>query len=388
MAEMECQRFFALSKRVPKDVKRFCGICRQHGVLEETRGHTCGFKDCTCNKCQLVRTRRQIMSQQIRLRRAQDKRFQRTNEPAKADVIPIRLVNDELASIIASKTQIGLPTTQDELFMDTKSMCYFCQKCKNHEVLVWKKQHKRQCPFTDCTCEKCELIETRRRLDQHMKKRKASLKAAELAEMSASQSEVSLPPKILEIPSTPDQPSAFSPVQHDTLKVEDAFHQQKPMFAVTPKTEIFNSQASSPILNTANLFVPSSFNSTQFSLASTMSNNFQPPTSAPFQLLSNEFLNAAIANLNAKQASQFLPQQQSDVFQMIKTVSPPISFTQTYSTQMAQESMMTVVSHQQFVSTTPPMTFVQQPAFMDLNACGFKSFKELEQLLMMQHQMH
>jgi hypothetical protein len=50
MAETECQRFFALSKRVPKDVKRYCGICRQHGVMLETRGHICTFKDCNCNK--------------------------------------------------------------------------------------------------------------------------------------------------------------------------------------------------------------------------------------------------------------------------------------------------------------------------------------------------
>ncbi|KAI6212370.1 DM (Doublesex/MAB-3) Domain family [Aphelenchoides besseyi] len=148
---MEGQKFFALGKRVPKDVKRFCGICRQHGVLEETRGHVCSFKDCQCNKCDLVRTRRLIMSQQIRLRRAQDRRFQRTNEPTQADVFP---------------------TGDKELILDAKSMCYFCQKCKNHEILVWKKQHKRQCPFTNCPCEKCELIETRRRLDQHIKKRK------------------------------------------------------------------------------------------------------------------------------------------------------------------------------------------------------------------------
>uniref|UniRef100_A0A915N5N0 DM domain-containing protein n=1 Tax=Meloidogyne javanica TaxID=6303 RepID=A0A915N5N0_MELJA len=29
-------------------------------------------------------------------------------------------------------------------------------------------QHKRQCPFTNCSCDFCELIETRRRLDQHL----------------------------------------------------------------------------------------------------------------------------------------------------------------------------------------------------------------------------
>ncbi|KAI6217738.1 Doublesex-and mab-3-related transcription factor 3 [Aphelenchoides besseyi] len=138
--------------------KRFCGICRQHGVVEETRGHVCSYKNCQCNKCEMVRTRRQIMSQQIRLRRAQDKRFQRTNEPTQADVIPIKQTDDE--------------STVKEPVVDSKSMCYFCQKCKNHEILVWKKQHKRQCPYTNCPCDKCELIETRRRLDQHMKKRK------------------------------------------------------------------------------------------------------------------------------------------------------------------------------------------------------------------------
>uniref|UniRef100_A0A0M3INF8 DM domain-containing protein n=1 Tax=Ascaris lumbricoides TaxID=6252 RepID=A0A0M3INF8_ASCLU len=29
--------------------------------------------------------------------------------------------------------------------------------------------HKRYCRFADCTCEQCELIETRRKLDQHLK---------------------------------------------------------------------------------------------------------------------------------------------------------------------------------------------------------------------------
>jgi hypothetical protein len=83
------------------------------------------------------------MSQQIRLRRAQDKRFQRTNEPQKADVVPIKLVNEELASIIIATSAAGsqaiVPSSPDELLTDARNMCYFCQKCKNHEILVWKK---------------------------------------------------------------------------------------------------------------------------------------------------------------------------------------------------------------------------------------------------------
>jgi hypothetical protein len=164
--DVECQRFFAFSKRVPKDVKRYCGICRQHGLLLETRGHVCAYKDCVCSKCELVRTRRQVMSQQIRLRREQDKRFQRTTEPTEADVIPMKETN--------ALHTIEDGTNMQELLLDVKNMCYFCQKCKNHEILVWKKHHKKACPFSDCHCEHCDLIETRRKLDQHIKSRKRS----------------------------------------------------------------------------------------------------------------------------------------------------------------------------------------------------------------------
>ncbi|KAI6186015.1 hypothetical protein M3Y98_00087100 [Aphelenchoides besseyi] len=214
MSETECQKFFALSKRVPKDVKRFCGICRQHGVVEETRGHVCSYKDCQCNKCEMVRTRRQIMSQQIRLRRAQDKRFQRTNEPTQADVIPIKQTDDE--------------QSVKETVVDSKSMCYFCQKCKNHEILVWKKQHKRQCPYTNCPCDKCELIETRRRLDQHMKKRKQS----QTSGSTDDENESSHSPKSQRL-STPEV--SQSPQSQSGMK--DQFTTQRPHFS-PPISEI------------------------------------------------------------------------------------------------------------------------------------------------------
>lgn len=51
-------------------------MCKQHGVFVETRGHTCEYRSCECEQCDLVRKRREIMSTQIRLRREQDKKFQ------------------------------------------------------------------------------------------------------------------------------------------------------------------------------------------------------------------------------------------------------------------------------------------------------------------------
>ncbi|VDK50180.1 unnamed protein product [Anisakis simplex] len=70
------------------------------------------------------------MSTQIRLRRAQDKKFQRTSEPTEADVIPMN-------------------------------------RCDSGGEKI--SDHKRHCRYAECTCEQCELIETRRKLDQHLK---------------------------------------------------------------------------------------------------------------------------------------------------------------------------------------------------------------------------
>ena len=75
------------------------------------------------------------MSQQIRLRRAQDKRFQRTTEPEEADVVPI-LTAGGGGGGPEDTNEAGFTKQQ---LMDAKNMCYFCQKCKNHGILVWKK---------------------------------------------------------------------------------------------------------------------------------------------------------------------------------------------------------------------------------------------------------
>uniref|UniRef100_A0A915LNC6 Uncharacterized protein n=1 Tax=Meloidogyne javanica TaxID=6303 RepID=A0A915LNC6_MELJA len=96
--------------------------------------------------CNLVRSRRLVMSQQIRLRRAQDKRFQRTDRPEEADVIP--LLTPQFQQQLEHSTSPQQPTNglivddeiqQQMLDINGKNMCYFCQKCKNHGVLVWKK---------------------------------------------------------------------------------------------------------------------------------------------------------------------------------------------------------------------------------------------------------
>lgn len=88
------------------------------------------------------------MSQQIRLRRAQDKRFQRTTEPEEADVVPLVSTTANAAGgggrSSTSTTEdgdngSGAVDVQQQLLLEARNMCYFCQKCKNHGILVWKK---------------------------------------------------------------------------------------------------------------------------------------------------------------------------------------------------------------------------------------------------------
>ncbi|VBB32953.1 unnamed protein product [Acanthocheilonema viteae] len=160
--EKNCHRYFAVSKKMPKDVKRHCGMCRQHGMLVETRGHHCKRKNCNCLRCLLIRQRRKIMSTQIRIRRAQDKIFQRTSELTQATITPQNYFdkNDTTTYHLRNATKTNTIT---------QNQCYICQKCKNHGVLVWKKEHKRHCLYANCKCDQCELIEKRRKLDQILK---------------------------------------------------------------------------------------------------------------------------------------------------------------------------------------------------------------------------
>ncbi|CAD6197335.1 unnamed protein product [Caenorhabditis auriculariae] len=158
--DADCQRFFGYGKKIPKNVKRHCGICRQHGITVETRGHSCPMKGCNCTKCDLIRRRRSIMSTQIRLRREQDKKFQRTTDANEADVVPLLSTSSETTTV-----------KQDDA---NANMCYFCQKCKNHGVLSWKKDHKKVCEYANCHCEQCDLIDSRRALDRHIKQEKAA----------------------------------------------------------------------------------------------------------------------------------------------------------------------------------------------------------------------
>uniref|UniRef100_A0A914YZR0 DM domain-containing protein n=1 Tax=Panagrolaimus superbus TaxID=310955 RepID=A0A914YZR0_9BILA len=45
---------------------------------------------------------------------------------------------------------------------------YYCQRCLNHGQLEPRKNHKSECRFASCTCQKCILVEKRRVLNSQL----------------------------------------------------------------------------------------------------------------------------------------------------------------------------------------------------------------------------
>ncbi|KJH41301.1 DM DNA binding domain protein [Dictyocaulus viviparus] len=50
---------------------------------------------------------------------------------------------------------------------DSKKI-YFCQRCLNHGSRLPRKNHKCECPYADCKCEFCFLVEKRRQLNSQL----------------------------------------------------------------------------------------------------------------------------------------------------------------------------------------------------------------------------
>lgn len=49
-----------------------------------------------------------------------------------------------------------------------KDKQYYCQRCTNHGVYLPRKNHKPECRFKECTCDKCIMVEQRRQYNNEL----------------------------------------------------------------------------------------------------------------------------------------------------------------------------------------------------------------------------
>lgn len=215
-------------------------------------------------------------------------------------------------------------------------------------------QHKRQCPFTNCPCDKCELIETRRRLDQHMKKRRAA----------AASPEPSKQPRV----ETPEPPKE-APVQ-----VEAAFGHRRPLFAPASPEE-------KPAGGFQTLCIPVFVPVPAVSAAA--------PVDAS-RLSTTELLQRAAAQHLAAHAPALPPPAAPPTF-LLAANPPPALFSVPSSASSSPPALIGVHEQPPPMLVDPVMAqLLQSTPTLDFSSCasGISNFRQLEQFLTLRTSQH
>ncbi|VDD97256.1 unnamed protein product [Enterobius vermicularis] len=125
----------------------YCQRCLNHGLEVKRKNHKaeCTYRYCVCNDCQMVDRRRELNSRLLQ--------FDNVTPPASGSADPVSNVtaffNDISSSPQTSKGKERRPN---------------CQRCAQHSVMARLKGHKRCCPFRDCSCAKCQVVQERQKL--------------------------------------------------------------------------------------------------------------------------------------------------------------------------------------------------------------------------------
>eukprot|EP00108_Taenia_solium_P004495 TsM_001167900 transcript=TsM_001167900 gene=TsM_001167900 len=192
-----------------------CRKCKAHGQAVPVKRHkrACPYLQCRCLKCRLVDQGRKVVARQIALYR--DQKGHSGNSGGSANATHSRASRDyssrpRLASL-RSNPLIQLPLPR-ELRIDGARVLPslmtpavkvngqaaiggrtvagpHCRRCRNHNVAVTWKGHKKSCPYRNCPCDPCRLINVRKDTEKTLRdmagiEEKSVLPAALLAEES------------------------------------------------------------------------------------------------------------------------------------------------------------------------------------------------------------
>uniref|UniRef100_A0A0M3IJL7 DM domain-containing protein n=1 Tax=Ascaris lumbricoides TaxID=6252 RepID=A0A0M3IJL7_ASCLU len=128
----------------------YCQRCLNHGLEVKRKNHKaeCVYRFCVCTDCQansMVDRRRELNSRLMQIEEA--------SSPHSTAI-----ENSIEATSASSEPPLSPHPVKG------KERRPNCQRCAQHSVQARLKGHKRCCPFRDCLCAKCQVVQERQKL--------------------------------------------------------------------------------------------------------------------------------------------------------------------------------------------------------------------------------
>nr|CDS33635.1 doublesex and mab 3 transcription [Hymenolepis microstoma] len=207
-----------------------CRKCKAHGQAVPVKRHkrACPYLQCRCLKCRLVDQGRKVVARQIALYRDQkghSGNFGSNNSNSRGNSRHTRDDNSSYSRLtgLRSNPLLQLPFPR-ELRLDENRILPslmnnpsaktgqnsallipernvagpHCRRCRNHNVAVTWKGHKKSCPYRNCPCDPCRLINVRKDTEKTLR------------DMAGIEEKSVLPTALLSEESTTTQSSATS----------------------------------------------------------------------------------------------------------------------------------------------------------------------------------
>ncbi|VUZ53886.1 unnamed protein product [Hymenolepis diminuta] len=237
-----------------------CRKCKAHGQAVPVKRHkrACPYLQCRCLKCRLVEQGRKVVARQIALYRDQkghsgnfggnntnpcgNSRHSRDDNSSHSRLtglrsnpllqLPfpreLRLDENRILPSLMNNPSVKVGQNSALLMPGRNVAGPHCRRCRNHNVAVTWKGHKKSCPYRNCPCDPCRLINVRKDTEKTLR------------DMAGIEEKSVLPNALLSEESTTTQNSATS------TAMTNFFPYLTPVNNTTQGTEMQEPSANNP----------------------------------------------------------------------------------------------------------------------------------------------